>query len=62
MLFHHMNVIQGFPALEKAVATHVKKYLILFSTCVDKANHSVSLLNERQVECRSFLEIWRLKH
>ena len=59
---YHINcdVIQGFPALKKAVATHVKEYLILFPTCVDIANHSVRLLNERQVDCRRFLEIWRL--
>ena len=31
------GVIQGFPALRKAVTTHVKKYRI-FSTCVDIAN------------------------
>ena len=31
------GVIQGFPALRKAVTTHVKKYRIFF-TCVDMAN------------------------
>ena len=38
-LFYHINcgVVQGFPALRKAVTTHVKKYRI-FSTCVDIAN------------------------
>ena len=36
---YHINcgVIQGFPALRKAVTTHVKKYRIFF-TCVDIAN------------------------
>ena len=37
--FYHGNcgVIQGFPALRKAVTTYVKKYRIFF-TCVDKVN------------------------
>ena len=37
--FYHINcgVIQGFPALRKAVTTHVKKFRIFF-TCVDIAN------------------------
>ena len=38
--FYHINcgVIQGFPALRKAVTTHVKKYRIFFFLCVDIAN------------------------
>ena len=55
---YHINcgVRQGFPALRKAVTTHVKKILYFF-TCVDVANqlhvtrlwhHSVRLLDEQQ--------------
>ena len=37
--FYHINcgVIQGFPALRKAVTTQVKKYRLFFR-CVDIAN------------------------
>ena len=39
-VFYHVNcgVIQGFPALRKAVTTHVKK-ISYFSTCVDMPNY-----------------------
>ena len=37
MHYHGNCVIQGFPALRKAVTTHLKKYVI-FYTCVDIAN------------------------
>ena len=37
MHYHGNSVIQGFPALRKAVTTHLKKYVI-FYTCVDIAN------------------------
>ena len=41
-MIYHINcgVIQGFPALRKAVTTHVKKYRLW--------RHSVRLINERQ--------------
>ena len=40
-VFYHVNcgVIQGFPALRKAVTTHVKK-ISYFSTCVDIPNYT----------------------
>ena len=37
MHYHYTRIIQGFPALRKAVTTHLKKYVI-FYTCVDIAN------------------------
>ena len=73
------GVIQRFPALRKAVTTHVKK-ISYFFMCVDVANqlltrHSplapLGQVDEWtakpsrfsiQVVCRSFLELWRLKH
>ena len=76
--FYHINygVIQGFPALRKAVTTHLKKYGI-FSRVFDIANqlltphprHSVKLMNERQslhhsqskVVCQNFFRLWLLK-
>ena len=78
---YHINcdVLQGFPALRKAVATDVRKYRI-FSSCVDIANqlltrHSplapLGRVDECtakfsrfiiQFVCRSFLELWQLKH
>ena len=40
--YRNCGVIQGFPALRKAVTTYVKKYRIslsfMFFTCVDKSN------------------------
>ena len=46
---YHINcgVIQGFPALRKAVTTHVKKYRIIY-TYFFLPRHSVGLMNERQ--------------
>ena len=57
---YHLNygVIQGFPAVRKAVTTHVKKFEI-FTLVFDIANqvltrslllrHSVRLMNEQQI-------------
>ena len=56
---HHINcgVIQGFPALRKAVTTHVKKYRIFSRVLLQPIScwhvtrlwrHSVRLMNEQQ--------------
>ena len=66
--FYNTNysVVQGFPALRKAVTTHVKKYDI-FSRVFDIANqlltrhspsrHLVRLINERQSLHRSHSKV-----
>ena len=58
--FYHINygVLQGFPALRKAVTTYLKRYRI-FSRVYDTANqlltshppsrHSVRYMNERRI-------------
>ena len=57
--FYHINcgVIQGFPALRKAVTTHVKKYRVFSRVLIQTIGclqvirlwrHSVRLMNERQ--------------
>ena len=60
IIFYHINysVIQGFPALRKAVTTHLKNYDIFFHVCLispiscwhvtQLSRHSVRLINERQ--------------
>ena len=77
---YHINygVLQGFPALRKAVTTHSKRYCI-FSRVYNIANQlltrhspfaSLSLVNERRslhhsqskVVCRIFFGLWLLKH
>ena len=74
---YHINcgVLQGFPALRKAVATHVKKYrifsrVLIFNQLLTRHSPLAPLgqVDEwtakfsRLVVCRSFLELWRRKH
>ena len=70
--------MQGFPALRKAVTTHVRYDIfhmcmtspISYSHVTRLSHHSVRLMNERQtlhyfqskVVCRNLFALWLLKH
>ena len=74
---YHINfgVLQGFLALKKAVATHVKKHRIFSRVLMYNQLHTrhsplapLGQVDEwtakfsRLVVCRSFLELWRRKN